>query len=346
MLGYDELRRQQEQGRAQGKLMGIGISTWSEICGFAPSAAMPGTGGWEYSLVKVERTGKVTVHTGSSPHGQGEETAFAQIVGDELGLPIEDITVLHGDTAIVSHGVGTFGSRALAVGGAAVYRAASEVRDKAKRIAAHMMDASEDDLELAGGQIRVKGTPDRATAWAAVANVAYAAVGLPPGVEPGLEAKSYFDPPNFTFPFGTHAAVVEIDRDTGQVTLTRYVAVDDCGRVINPLLVEGQVHGGLAQGIAQALTEEVVHDENGQLLSGTLMDYAVPTAELFPRFETANTVTPTPVNPLGAKGIGEAGTIAASPTVVNAVVDALAPFGVRHVDMPLKAEKIWRLMNQ
>jgi carbon-monoxide dehydrogenase large subunit len=346
MLGYDELRRQQEQGRAEGKLIGIGVSTWSEICGFAPSAAMPGTGGWEYSLVKVERTGKVTVHTGASPHGQGEETSFAQIVADELGLPIEDITVLHGDTAIVSHGVGTFGSRALAVGGSAVYRAASEVRDKAKRIAAHMMDASEDDLELAGGQIRVKGTPDRATAWAAVANVAYSAVGLPEGMEPGLEAKSYFDPPNFTFPFGTHAAVVEIERETGQVKLTRYVAVDDCGRVINPLLVEGQVHGGLAQGIAQALTEEVVHDENGQLLSGTLMDYAVPTAELFPRFETANTVTLTPVNPLGAKGIGEAGTIAATPTVVNAVIDALSPFGVRHIDMPLKAEKIWRLINQ
>lgn len=346
VIGYDGLRREQEQARAEGRLMGIGVSTWAEICGFAPSAAMPGTGGWEYALVKVERTGKVTVHTGASPHGQGEETSFAQIVADQFGIPIEDITVLHGDTAIVSHGLGTFGSRAMAVGGAAVFNAAAEVQDKVKQIAAHMMDASEDDLELAGGRVQVKGSPDRAKPWAEVVNAAYAAIGLPEGMEPGLEAKSYFEPPNFTFPFGTHAAVVEIDRETGHVKLTRYVAVDDCGNIINPLLVEGQIHGGLAQGIAQALTEEVVHDENGQVLTGTLMDYAVPTADLFPRFETANTVTTTPVNPLGAKGIGEAGTIASSPTVVSAVMDALAPFGVRHIDMPLKSEKIWRAMQQ
>jgi carbon-monoxide dehydrogenase large subunit len=344
-LRYDQLRREIEQARQQGRVMGVGVSTWTEICGFAPSAAMPGTGGWEYALVKVERTGKVTVHTGASPHGQGEETSFAQIVADQFSIPIEDITVLHGDTAIVNHGVGTFGSRALAVGGSAVFRAADEVKEKAKKIAAHMMDASEDDLDLVGGQVRVKGTPDRGVGWAEVANVAYSAIGLPGGMEPGLEAKSYFDPPNFTFPFGTHAAVVEIDKETGQVSLVRYVAVDDCGNVINPLLVEGQVHGGLAQGIAQALTEEVVHDENGQVLSGTLMDYAVPTAELFPRFEVANTVTTTPVNPLGAKGIGEAGTIASSPTVTNAVIDALSQFGVRHLDMPFKAEKVWRAIH-
>jgi aerobic carbon-monoxide dehydrogenase large subunit len=346
MLGYDELRREQERKRQEGKLVGIGISTWAEICGFAPSAAMPGTGGWEYALVKVERTGKVTVHTGASPHGQGQETSFAQVVADQFGIPIEDIVVLHGDTSIVSHGLGTFGSRAVAVGGAAVFNAAVEVREKVKQIAAHMMDASEDDLELAGGQVRVKGSPDRAKSWAEVVGAAYAAIGLPEGMEPGLEAKSYFEPPNFTFPFGTHAAVVEIDRETGRVDLVRYVGVDDCGTVINPLLVDGQVHGGLVQGIAQALTEEVVYDENGQLLTGTLMDYAVPTAELLPRFETANTVTPTPVNPLGAKGIGEAGTIAASPTVANAVIDALSPLGIRHIDMPFKSEKIWRAMQQ
>jgi carbon-monoxide dehydrogenase large subunit len=345
MLNYEQLKRDIEQQRAAGKVMGVGVSTWSEICGFAPSAAMPGVGGWEYALVKVERTGKVTVHTGASPHGQGEETSFAQVVADQFGIPIEDIVVLHGDTAMVSHGVGTFGSRGMAVGGTAVFRAAEQVREKAKQIAAHMMDASEDDLELAGGQIRVKGSPDRSVGWAEVANVAYSAIGLPPEMEPGLEAKNYFDPPNFTFPFGTHAAVVEIERDTGEVKLVRYIAVDDCGTVINPLLVEGQVHGGLAQGIAQALTEEAVWDEDGQILTGTLMDYAVPTAELFPRFETANTVTTTPVNPLGAKGIGEAGTIAASPTVTNAVIDALSPFGVRHLDMPFKAEKVWRAMQ-
>ncbi|MGD9894497.1 MAG: glyceraldehyde dehydrogenase subunit alpha [Dehalococcoidia bacterium] len=346
MIGYDELRRDQERKRAEGKLVGIGISTWAEICGFAPSAAMPGTGGWEYALVKVERTGKVTVHTGASPHGQGQETSFAQVVADQFGIPIEDIAVLHGDTSVVSHGVGTFGSRAVAVGGAAVFNAAVEVREKVKQIAAHMMDASEDDLELSGGQIQVKGSPDRAKGWAEVVGAAYAAIGLPEGMEPGLEAKSYFEPPNFTFPFGTHAAVVEIDRDTGKVDLVRYVAVDDCGTVINPLLVDGQVHGGLVQGIAQALTEEVVYDESGQLSSGTLMDYAVPTADMFPRFESANTVTPTPVNPLGAKGIGEAGTIAASPTVANAVIDALSPLGIRHLDMPYKAEKIWRAIQK
>ena len=346
MLGYDELRREQARKREQGVYMGIGVSTWVEICGFAPSAAMPGTGGWEYASVKVERTGKVTVYTGTSPHGQGQETSFAQIVADQFAIPIEDITVVHGDTAMVSHGVGTFGSRATVVGGAAVLKAAMEIRDKAKRIAAHMMDASEDDLELANGRFTVRGSPDRSTAWTEVVNMAYAAIGLPPEIEPGLEANSFFEPPNFTFPFGTHAAVVEVERDTGDIRLTRYVAVDDCGTVINPLLVEGQIHGGLAQGIAQALSEGVVHDENGQVLTGTLMDYAVPTAELFPRFETANTVTTTPVNPLGAKGIGEAGTIASSPTIVNAVCDALAPFGVRHIDMPLTAEKVWRAMNQ
>jgi carbon-monoxide dehydrogenase large subunit len=342
---YDDLRREQAQKRQQGIYMGIGISTWVEICGFGPSAALPGVGGWEYAKVKAERTGKVTVHTGASPHGQGQETSFAQIVADQFAIPIEDITVVHGDTAMVGHGVGTFGSRATVVGGAAVMKAAIQVRDKAKRFAAHLMDASEGDLELVEGRVQVVGSPDRSMAWAEVVNAAYAAMNLPPDTEPGLEATTYFEPPNFTFPFGTHIAVVEVDKETGEVKLTRYVAVDDCGNIINPLLVEGQVHGGVVQGIAQALTEEVVHDENGQVLTGTLMDYALPTAEMFPRFEVANTVTTTPVNPLGAKGIGEAGTIAASPTIVSAVCDALAPFGVRHLDMPLGSEKVWRAMQ-
>lgn len=345
VLGYDQLRAEQAQLREQGRYIGIGVSTWAEICGFGPSSALPGIGGWEYASVKVERSGKVQVFTGVSPHGQGQETSFAQIVGDELGLPMEDISVIHGDTAMVGHGVGTFGSRAMAVGGPAVLRATIQVREKAKKFAAHLMDASEDDIEFVGGRVQVAGSPDRSISFAEVAGGAYAPMSLPPDTEPGLEATSYFEPLNFTFPFGTHAAVVEVDRDTGEVTILRYVGVDDCGTVINPLLVDGQVHGGIVQGIAQALTEEVVYDEDGQLLSGTLMDYAVPTAEMFPRFETSNTVTPTPVNPLGAKGIGEAGTIAASPTIVSAVCDALAPFGVKHLDMPLTAEKVWRAMQ-
>jgi aerobic carbon-monoxide dehydrogenase large subunit len=344
MLDYDKLRAEQRAAREQGRYLGIGVSTWVEICGFGPSAATP-AGGWEYGSVRVERTGKIVVSTGTSPHGQGQETSFAQIVADQFGVPIEDVTVIHGDTAMVPQGIGTFGSRATVVGGAAVLKASIQVKDKMKKFAAHLMDASEDDLEFTDGRIGVAGSPDRSMAFAEVAGAALAAANLPPDTEPGLEATSYFEPPNFTFPFGTHAAVVEVSKDTGEVRIVRYVAVDDCGTVINPLLVEGQVHGGLAQGIAQALTEEVVHDENGQVLSGTLMDYALPTAELFPRFETANTVTTTPVNPLGAKGIGEAGTIAASPTIVSAVCDALAPFGVRHLDMPLKAEKVWRAMN-
>jgi len=342
MIDYDGVRREQAGKRAQGIYTGIGIATWVEICGFAPSAATA-TGGWEYGAVRIDRSAKITVLTGASPHGQGQETSFAQIVADQFGVPIEDITVVHGDTAAVPQGLGTYGSRATAVGGAAVFKAAVQVREKVKRFAAHMMDASEEDLDVVAGRVVVRGSPDRSVTLAEVAGAAYVAASLPPDTEPGLEATSYFEPPNFTFPFGAHAAVVEIERETGKVTLVRYVAVDDCGTVINPLLVEGQVHGGIVQGVAQALTEEVIYDEHGQLLTGTLMDYAIPTAEMFPRFETANTVTTTPVNPLGAKGIGEAGTIAATPTIASAVCDAL---GIRHLDMPYKAEKVWRVLNR
>jgi len=344
MADYDGVRRQQQGGPKDGKYLGIGVSTWTEICGFGPSAALP-AGGWEFGKVSFERTGMITVQTGASPHGQGQETSFAQIVADEFGVPIETIKVIHGDTDKVPHGVGTFGSRATVVGGAAIVMSVNKVKEKMKRFAAHLMDANEADLEVSNGKVWVKGSPDRSVGLAEIVGAAYNATNLPPETEPGLEATSYFEPPNFTFPFGVHIAVVEVDSTTGDVQLKRYIAVDDCGVVINPLLVDGQVHGGVAQGIGQALYEEVVHDENGQLISGSLMDYALPHAENFPMIETSNTVTPNPLNPLGAKGIGEAGTIAASPTLVSAVMDALKPFGVKHLDMPLRPEKVWRAMN-
>ena len=348
IAGYDELRRRQREQRAGDSrtLTGIGVSSWVEICGFAPSAILQPVGGWESGMVRVERTGMVTVHTGASPHGQGQETSFAQIVADELGVPIENVTVLHGDTAIVAQGIGTFGSRGLAVGGAALMMSITKVKDKAKRFAAHLMDANVDDLVYEDGRVSVAGSPDRGMSLPEISGAAWNAEKLPPGEEPGLTATSFFEPPNFTFPFGTHIAVVEISKDTGQIRLARYIAVDDCGRIISPLLVAGQLHGGIAQGAAQALCEEVLYDEDGQLLTGTLMDYAVPTAEMFPRFELDHTETLTPVNPLGAKGVGEAGTIASTPTIVNAVVDALKPYGVSHVDLMLKPEKIWQIIKQ
>lgn len=345
MAEYDSVREQQKRGPQNGIYTGIGVSTWTEICGFGPSAALP-AGGWEFGKVTFDRTGMITVQTGASPHGQGQETSFAQIVADEFGVPMETIKVVHGDTDKVPHGVGTFGSRATVVGGAAIVMSVNKVKEKMKRFAAHLMDANEADLEVSNGKVWVKGSPDSSIGFAEVVGAAYNATNLPPDTEPGLDATSYFEPPNFTFPFGAHVAVVEVDSSTGEVTIKRYVAVDDCGTIINPLLVDGQVHGGVAQGIGQALYEEVVHDERGQLISGSLMDYAIPRAENMPWFETANTVTPNPLNPLGAKGIGEAGTIAATPTVVSAVLDALKSFGVTHIDMPLKAEKLWEVMNR
>jgi carbon-monoxide dehydrogenase large subunit len=347
VAGYSALRGKQSEERAAGgkTLTGIGVSTWVEICGMGPSVAVPG-GGWEMGGVRVERSGTVTVHTGASPHGQGQETTFAQIVADELGVPIENITVLHGDTAIITHGVGTFGSRGLAVGGAALVMSIEKVKDKARRFAAHLMDANYDDLVYERGGAFVRGSPDRGMTLAQISDAAWGAVNLPPGEEPGLQATSFFEPSNFTFPFGTHIAVVEIDRETGAVKLARYIGVDDCGRILSPLLVAGQLHGGIAQGVAQALSEEVVYDSDGQLLTGTLMDYAIPTAEMFPRFELDHTETPTPVNPLGAKGVGEAGTIASTPAVMNAVVDALQPFGITHLDMMVKPERVWELIQQ
>ena len=342
---YEALRREQEEKRRRGELMGIGISTYVEICGLGPSAAMP-AGGWEACTVEVRRTGRVVVKTGVSPHGQGEETTFSQIVADALGVGLDDVEIAHGDTDYVPEGIGTFGSRAQAVGGGALSVALEELRDKARTLGAHLLEAAPADVVFEDGRIHVKGAPDRGVGFGEVVGAAYMADDLPEGVEPGLSATHFFEPENFTFPFGAHLCVVDVDPDTGTPTLRRYLAVDDCGNIINPMIVEGQVHGGIAQAAAQALFEEVVYDERGQLVTGSLMDYAVPKAGNLPSFETATTTTPTPVNPLGAKGVGEAGTIAGNPCIINAVVDALSPFGVRHVDMPARREKLWRAMRE
>ncbi len=340
---YKGLRKKQAELRKQGKYMGIGFSSYVEICAMGPSIAMA-SGGWESGTVRIEPTGTVTVSTGASPHGQGQETSFAQIAADELGIDMENVTVLHGDTARTPYGIGTFGSRATAVGGTAMYLALQDLKEKMKKFAAHMLETTPGNIEFEVGKLVMTGTA-RSVSFMDVVTSAYVAKKLPPGVEPGLEATRFFEPSNFTFPFGTHICVVEIDEETGEPKVVKYVAVDDCGNVINPLLVEGQVHGGIVQGISQALYEEVVYDENGQLLSGTLMDYAVPRAHDFPMFELERTVTPSPVNPMGIKGAGEAGTIGSTPSVVNAVVDALAPLGVTHIDMPLRPEKIWKILK-
>lgn len=344
IVNYDALRKQQAELRKQGRYMGIGISTYVEICAMGPSTAMP-SGGWESSTVRIEPTGKVTVMTGVSPHGQGQETSFAQIIADEFGVDIDDIVVIHGDTGRQPYGIGTFGSRATAVGGTAMLVAARKVKDKVAKIAAHLMEANPDDLVFESGKVSVAGSPDRFVTFAQVALTAHVAKNLPPDTEPGLEATYFFEPSNFTFPFGAHIAIVEVDLETGEVDIQRYVAVDDCGNIINPLLVAGQVHGGIAQGLGQALYEGAVYDENGQLITGSLMDYAVPKATQLPRFESEHTVTPSPVNPLGVKGIGEAGTIASTPCMVNAVVDALSPLGVKHIDMPLTPNRVWQAIQ-
>ena len=343
-IDYAGLRQQQEELRKQGRYLGIGVSTYVEVCGMGPSAAMPAAG-WDSATIRVEPTGSITVMTGVSPHGQGEETTFAQIVADELGVPIDQITVVHGDTDKVQYGVGTFGSRGTAVGGAALKLAIDTIQAKAVKIAAHQWEANPDDLEYRDGKITVKGDPSKSMTTAEAGFLAFMGDKLPPGLEPGLDATRRFEPPNFVFPFGTHVCVVEIDAQTGEVKIVRYLAVDDCGRLLNPMIVEGQVHGGIAQGLAQALFEEVVYDERGQLLTGTLMDYAIPHAEQVPSYELDHTVTPTTVNPLGVKGVGEAGTIGSTPAIANAVIDALAPFGVVHIDMPLRPEKLWAAMQ-
>jgi len=340
LAGYEKLRRDQKRLRSQGRYLGIGLSTYVEICAMGPK------GMWEYGKVEVEPSGKVTVLSGASPHGQGQETSFAQIVADELGVEMDAITVVHGDTAAVPKGIGTFGSRATAVGGIAVYQAAGKVKEKARALASHLLEVDADDLNFSEGRFSVKGVPKKGLTIQQIAQQVHTTKNLPKKMDPRLSAESTFEPSNFTFPFGTHICVVEVEPQTGRIEIEKYVAVDDCGKVINPLLVDGQIQGGIVQGMGQALFEEVIYDENGQLLTGSLMDYALPRAADLPRLNLTRTETPTPVNPLGIKGIGEAGTIGSTPAVVNAVVDALAPFGVTHIDMPLTPQKIWLLCQE
>jgi len=350
IVGYEQFRKEQEAARQQGRLLGIGFSTYVEVCGLAPSqaaGAMGFQGGlWESATVRVHPSGKVSVFTGSNPHGQGEETTFAQLVAEELGVPLDDIEIVHGDTGRIPFGMGTYGSRSTAVGGTALIYAARKVRDKGAKIAAHLLEVSPDDIVFDQGRYYVKGAPDRVKTFQEIAGAAYLAWNMPEGVTPGLEETHFFDPINNTYPFGTHVCVVEVDPATGEVKFLRYVAVDDVGNVINPMIVDGQVHGGIAQGLAQAVYETAVYDENGQLLSGSLMDYALPTASMVPTYEVDRTVTPTPVNPMGLKGAGETGTIASTPAVVNAIIDALKPYGITHLDMPLTPQRIWKAIQE
>jgi carbon-monoxide dehydrogenase large subunit len=350
LAGYEQFRREQFEARAQGRLLGMGVSTWIEICGFGPSAATaPATGGLaltESAHVRVYPTGSVNVYVGTHSHGQGHDTTFAQIVADNLGVPYDLVDVHHGDTAEgPSFGYGTYGSRSLAVGGMAILKATHVVRDKARRIAAHQFEAAEEDVVFDQGQFYVKGSPENRKSMGELAFAAYGA-GLPEGMELGLEAVSYFDPPNFVWPFGCHICQVEVDRETGAVKLLKYVAVDDCGNVINPMIVEGQIHGGIVQGVAQALFEEVVYADDGTLLTGTLLDYSMPTANEIPTLTLDSTVTPSPTNELGVKGIGEAGTIASSVAVINAISDALSPLGIKHVDMPASPDRLWKQIQE
>jgi aerobic carbon-monoxide dehydrogenase large subunit len=347
-----EVREQAKGLRAQGIYRGIGFCTYTEICGNAPSRIVgPGGfglqgGGWESATVRVHATGAVTVYTGSSPHGQGHETGFAQIVADRLGVDPQQVDVIHGDTATGPFGLDTYGSRTLAVGGEAMARAAEKVADKSKAIVAHQLEADPADIELRDGKFIVRGSPEKGMALADVAGAAYVPENLPDGMEPGLDEQAFYDPENFVFPFGAHACVVDVDAETGKVEIVRYVAVDDCGPAINPMLIDGQVHGGITHGLGQALFEKVHYDEAGQLVTGSFVDYALPTAAELPSFETDRTETRSPVNSLGVKGVGEAGTIAGSATVTNAVIDALRPLGVTYMDMPLTPMRVWSAINE
>ena len=344
-VDYPAMRAEQEEARKDGRYLGIGFSTYVEICGMGPSAALGGQG-WESARVRVEPTGKATVFSGASPHGQGQQTSFAQIVADGLGIDANDVTVVHGDTDVVPYGVGTFGSRGTVVGGSAVVYARDKVRAKMAKFAAMEFEADANDIEFEDGKVFVRSAPEKSAGFADVAMMAYSAIALPEDTEPGLEETHFFEPSNFTFPFGTHIVLAEVDPETGDVEILRYVAVDDVGNMINPLLVHGQIHGGIAQGMGQALEEEMLYGEGGQPLNASFMHYALPKANRLPRFELLHTTTPTDVNPLGAKGVGEAGTIGSTPAVVNAVIDALSPFGITHIDMPLRPERVWRAIAE
>jgi carbon-monoxide dehydrogenase large subunit len=354
---YEGLKAEREQARVDGRYVGIGVATYCEVCGFAPTAlaelgfswstyGLP-AGFYGTGLVRVNPDTSVTVITGTGPSGQGHETTWAQLVSDRLGLPVEKIRVIHGDTEESPMGIGTFGSRSLAVDGTATFDAAERVAAKAKDIAAHLMEASAEDIELSAEGASVVGSPDSNIEWTEIAAAAYLPHRLGESeIEGGLESHVIFDPPNATWPFGAHLAMVEVDPDTGDVEILRYITVDDCGNVINPMIVAGQIHGGVTHGIGQALFEEAVYDDDGNMLTGSLLDYPIPTAGDLPFFELNSTVTPTNVNSLGAKGIGEAGTIGSAQTIVNAVVDALEPLGVKHIDMPLRPKKVWAAMQE
>ena len=348
--GYYQVRQQQTQLRQEGRYLGIGVTTYVEMCGLGPSqvAGAVGFGGglWESAIVRFHPSGKVNVMIGTSPHGQGEETTFAQVISDELGVPVDDIEVLHGDTDNTPMGWGTYGSRTTAVSGAAVALSARKIKDKARELAAHLLEASADDIEYSDGRFFVRGSPDRARSIQDIALMANVAWNMPQGMEPGLEATTFYDPPNFTYPFGAHVALVEVDVNRGTIDLKRYIAVDDCGLQINPMIVEGQVHGGVVQGVGQALWEGAVYDENGQLLTGSMLDYALPRADVLPDLEVHSTSTPSPHHPLGVKGVGETGAIASTVTVYNAVIDALKPLGVQSIEMPLTPERVWRAIHQ
>jgi carbon-monoxide dehydrogenase large subunit len=354
--GYADLVKMRDEARAEGRHIGIGVGSYVEVCGFGPAvlaeigfswtsyglpASFNGSG-----LVRVNPDGTATVIIGTGPTGQGHETTWAQIVGDGLGIPVENIRVLHGDTLNHPMGIGTFGSRSISVDGTAAFEATAKVKEKAAKIAAHLLEASAEDIEFADGGAHVAGSPDKSVDWKAIAKAAYQAHTLPEGVESGLEAETTFSPGNATWPFGTHLAVVEVDAETGNVEILQYFAVDDCGNLINPMIVDGQVHGGITQGIGQALFEDAIYDSSGNMLTGSLLDYPLPTAADLPSFQLSHTTTPSPINPMGVKGIGEAGTIGSAHTIVNAVVDALSPLGVKHIDMPLRPRRVWAAIQE
>jgi carbon-monoxide dehydrogenase large subunit len=348
----DAFEQERQEAASRGKLLGCGFSTYTEICGLAPSRVTGPqgfglqTGLWESAMVRVHFTGAVTCYTGTSPHGQGQETTFAQLVADRLGVDPQNVEIMHGDTGTGPHGLGTYGSRTTAVGGEALVQATNKVVDKAKKLVAHMLEAAPEDIEVANGKFSVKGSPDKGLALAEIAGAAFIPdENWPEGMEPGLEETAFYDPSNFVFPFGAHCAVVEIDPETGNVDVVRYLAVDDCGPAINPMLIDGQVHGGIAYGIGQALYEQVHYDENGQLTTATFVDYCLPSAADVPSFVTDRTETPSPTNSLGVKGIGEAGTIAATAAVTNAVIDAMKAKGVTYMNMPLTPNRIWSALN-
>ncbi len=351
MVGYAKFRQEQEEARKNGRYMGIGVTTYTEICGLGPSqvaGAIGFQGGlWESAIIRVSPLGKVQALMGISPHGQGEETTFAQLVSDELGFPIEDIEIVHGDTNTTPMGWGTYGSRTTPVAGAALVKAARKLKEKARALAAHLLEAAVEDIDYDNGKFYVKGSPDKAKTIQEITLMAHLAWSLPPGMDPSFEDSQFYDPPNFVYPFGTHIAVVEVDPETGKIDLKRYVAVDDCGPQINPMIVEGQIHGGIVQGAAQALCEGVVYDENGQLLTGSMMDYTMPRADMFPNFELDSTVTPSPHHPVGIKGVGETGTIASTPAVYNAIMDALRLLGVTEdIAMPATPARVWAAIHQ